>query len=203
MLDVVTQNASAAKCFAWDAFQNPPRRHGAAGRSCFSVLLLRAQSHWSAGPASSISSASSVPLRFKGFTLGSMFFSGGSTWISADCDEGDILRSMSERHQRQQSGIAKAPALLLLLGVAIFLAGAMRFLRTGNFTLAQAGYCLLSVPVALLVLLVFDYTLHHARFVAVMVLIFVALFLVASPAFCVGLGLGLAGMVLQQARGSP
>jgi hypothetical protein len=103
--------------------------------------------------------------------------------------------------QRQQSGVVKTPALLLLLAVAIFLAGAVRYYRHGNFTLAQAGYCLVSIPAALLALLIFDYTLHHAKIAAVMVLIFVALFMVASPAFCVGMGLGLAGMVVVQGRG--
>ena len=76
----------------------------------------------------------------------------------------------------------------------------MRYYRHGNFSLAQAGYCLLAMLASLVVLLVFDYTLHHAKLAAVMVLIFVALFLVASPAFCVGLGLGLAGMVMVQGR---
>jgi cell division protein FtsW (lipid II flippase) len=90
--------------------------------------------------------------------------------------------------------------LLLLMAVAIFATGAMRYYRHGNFSLAQVGYCLVALLASLLVLLVFDYTLHHARIVAVMVLIFVVLFLVASPAFCVGMGLGLAGMVLVQGR---
>jgi hypothetical protein len=90
--------------------------------------------------------------------------------------------------------------MLLLLAVAIFAAGAMRYCRHGNFSLAQAGYCLLAMLASLVVLLVFDYTLHHAKIAAVMVLIFVALFLVASPAFCVGMGLGLAGMVVVQGR---
>jgi hypothetical protein len=102
---------------------------------------------------------------------------------------------------RPQSGVAKAPALLLLLAVAIFLAGAVRYYRHGSFTLAQAGYCLVAIVASLVVLLVFDYTLHHAKIAAVMVLIFVMLFLVASPAFCVGMGLALAGMVVQQSRG--
>ena len=96
--------------------------------------------------------------------------------------------------------MAKAPAILLLLAVAIFLAGAVRYYRHGNFSLAQAGYCLVALLASLAVLLVFDYTLHHAKIAAVMVLIFVALFLVASPAFCVGMGLALAGMVGQQSR---
>jgi glucan phosphoethanolaminetransferase (alkaline phosphatase superfamily) len=102
---------------------------------------------------------------------------------------------------RRQSGVAKAPAILLLLAVAIFLAGALRYYRHGNFTLAQAGYCLVALVASLVVLLVFDYTLHHAKIAAVMVLVFAALFLVASPAFCVGMGLGLAGMVVVQGRG--
>jgi drug/metabolite transporter (DMT)-like permease len=103
--------------------------------------------------------------------------------------------------QRHQSGAVKGPAILLLLGMAIFAAGAVRYYRHENFTLAQAGYCLVAVLASLLVLLIFDYTLHHAKIVAVMVLIFVVLFLVASPAFCVGMGLALAGMVVTQEIG--
>jgi cell division protein FtsW (lipid II flippase) len=102
---------------------------------------------------------------------------------------------------RQQSGVAKGPAILLLLAVAIFAAGAMRYYRHGSFSLAQAAYCLVAIVASLVVLLVFDYTLHHAKIAAVMVLVFVVLFLVASPAFCVGMGLGMAGMVLAQSRG--
>jgi len=108
---------------------------------------------------------------------------------------------MDRGYQRPQRGVAKGPALLLLLSVAIFAAGAVRYYLHGSFSLAQAGYCLVAVVASLVVLLVFDYTLHHAKIVAVMVLIFVALFMVASPAFCVGMGLGLAGMVLAQGRG--
>jgi cell division protein FtsW (lipid II flippase) len=101
---------------------------------------------------------------------------------------------------RQQSGVAKAPAILLLLAVTIFAAGALRYYRHGNFSVAQAGYCLVAVLVSLLVLLIFDYTLHHAKIVAVMVLVFVVLFLVVSPAFCIGMGLALGGMVVVQGR---
>jgi len=101
---------------------------------------------------------------------------------------------------QRQSGVAKAPAILLLLALAIFAAGALRYYRHGSFSLAQAGYCLVAVVASLVVLLVFDYTLHHAKVAAVMVLIFAALFMVASPAFCVGMGLALAGMVVQQSR---
>jgi len=102
--------------------------------------------------------------------------------------------------KRQQRGATKAEVLLLLLALAIFLAGAVRFYRHGSFSLAQAGYCLVAVLASLVVLLVFDYTLHHAKIAAVMVLIFVVLFMVASPAFCVGMGLALAGTVVTQGR---
>jgi hypothetical protein len=111
---------------------------------------------------------------------------------------GDMLRPMNPR---QQNGIAKGPAILLLLAVAIFATGAVRYYRHGNFSLAQAGYCLVATLASLVVLLVFDYTLHHAKIAAVMVLVFVVLFLVASPACCIGMGLGLAGMVIVQGRG--
>ena len=90
---------------------------------------------------------------------------------------------------------------MLLLAVALFAVGAVRYYRHGNFSLAQAVYCGLEILASLVVLLIFDYTLHHAKIAAVMVLIFVVLFLVASPAFCVGMGLGLAGMVVVQRRG--
>jgi len=90
--------------------------------------------------------------------------------------------------------------MLLLLAVIIFAAGVARYYRHGDFSLAQAGYCMVATLASLVVLLVFDYTLHHARIVAVMVLIFVVLFLVASPAFCVGMGSALAGMVVVQGR---
>ena len=89
---------------------------------------------------------------------------------------------------------------MLLLGIAVFAAGIARYYRHGNFSLAQAGYCLVAILASLVVLLVFDYTLHHAKLAAVMVLIFVVLFLVASPAFCVGMGLALAGTVVVQGR---
>ena len=102
---------------------------------------------------------------------------------------------------RQQSGVAKAEVLLLLLALAILLTGVLRFLRLGSFSVAQAGYCLLSTLAATLMLLILDYTVHHAKIAAVMVLAALAVLAVGSPAFCVGLGLGLGGMVLSQRRG--
>jgi hypothetical protein len=101
----------------------------------------------------------------------------------------------------QQSGFAKAEAVLVLLAVTIFLAGTVRYVRLGSFTLVQAGYCLLSIPLALLLLLIFDYTVHHALIAAIIVVIFAGLLRVASRDFGVGLGVGLAGMVVARGRG--
>jgi hypothetical protein len=112
-----------------------------------------------------------------------------------------VVISFAQVNQQQQIGVAKGPAILLLLAVAIFLAGAVRYYRHENFSLVQIGYCLVALMVSLVVLLIFDYTLHHAKIVAIMVLVFIVLFLVASPAFCVGMGIGLAGMVVVQGRG--
>ena len=88
--------------------------------------------------------------------------------------------------------------LLGLLSLSIFLAGVFRFVRLGHFTWTNAGFCALSIPAAMLLLLIADYTLHHARIVFVMVLAVVVIVVVQSASFCVGLGLGLAGMVLMQ-----
>ena len=98
----------------------------------------------------------------------------------------------------QQTGASWPEALLLLLAVAILLTGVLRFLRLGSFSVAQAGYCLLATLAAVLMLLILDYTVHHARLAALMVLAALTVLSVGSPAFCVGLGVALGGMVLGQ-----
>jgi hypothetical protein len=102
---------------------------------------------------------------------------------------------------RQQTGVSKPEALLVSLALAILLTGVLRFIRMGTFSVAQAGYCLLATLAAVLMLLILDYTVHHARLAALMVLAALAVLSVGSPAFCVGLGLALGGMVLGQRRG--
>jgi len=82
------------------------------------------------------------------------------------------------------------------LGVVLVIAGGIRLARLGHFTWMQAGLCLLMVPVCLVILLVTDYTLHHSKVGFVMMLAMLVAVGVASPIFCVGLGLTLAGMVV-------
>ena len=86
--------------------------------------------------------------------------------------------------------------MLAALGVVLVFAGVVRFARMEHFTWTQAGLCLLLIPVSALILLVTDYTLHHARFALLIVLAAMVVFAVASPAFCVGLGLALIAMVV-------
>jgi hypothetical protein len=103
---------------------------------------------------------------------------------------------------RQHGGVSRPEAILVLLALAILLTGVLRFIRLGSFSVAQAGYCLLSTLASVLILFILDYTVHHAKIAAVMVLAALAVLAVGSPAFCVGLGLALGGMVIGQ-RGQP
>ncbi len=92
----------------------------------------------------------------------------------------------------------KGEILLGLLSLAVFLAGAFRFVRMKHFTWTQAGVCLLFIPVAMLALMIADYTFHHARVVFVLALAVLVVAAVQSASFCVGLGMGLAGILLMQ-----
>lgn len=98
----------------------------------------------------------------------------------------------------QQSGIARAEAALGLLALLLVSLAIWRFARTGHFALADAIYCAIAIPAAMIVLLVLDYTLHHAFFVGLLVLAAILLFAFRSPAFCLGLGVGLAAVVWRQ-----
>jgi len=85
-----------------------------------------------------------------------------------------VSSSLVAIKRNRESGLAKPAAILLLLAAGVFLAGALRLARLGHFTLAQAAYCLLAIPAAMLLLLVFDYTFHHARIAALMVIAMLA-----------------------------
>ena len=55
----------------------------------------------------------------------------------------------------------------------------------------DALYCCLAVVPAGLLLLVFDFVLHHAKLVSILVLLMAGLLAVSFPAFDVGLGVAL------------
>jgi hypothetical protein len=70
---------------------------------------------------------------------------------------GDVVES--------QQPYERGPILILVLGPTILTAGIVRFLHLGHFTMTQAGYCFISTPAGLLLLLITDCTSHHARIV--------------------------------------
>lgn len=95
-----------------------------------------------------------------------------------------------------QGGRVKGLFEFTLLGVVVFGAGVLRLILHRHFSLVQAAYCLVSIPAALMLLLIFDYTLHHARIACIIVVVILLLLAFGSPAFCVGLGLAMLGMVI-------
>jgi hypothetical protein len=106
------------------------------------------------------------------------------------------MKSSAAMKSSRQSGAVKGLFEFTLLGVVILGAGLLRFVLQRHFSLVQAAYCLLSIPAAVVLLMIFDYTLHHARMACLMVLVILLLLAVASPAFCLGLGLTMLGMVV-------
>jgi hypothetical protein len=101
---------------------------------------------------------------------------------------------------KSQHGERLVAGLFWLIAAGVFAAGAAHFYKTG-ITAVQAAYCALSLAGAWLLLLVLEYTLHHARIVFLMVLVVLAALAIQSPAFRVGLGLALGGILAMQARG--
>jgi TM2 domain-containing membrane protein YozV len=88
------------------------------------------------------------------------------------------------------------PCLVLAAGGALLFVGAARFYINGGFGISTALYCCLAVIPAALLLLVFDYVLHHARLVAVMPLLLALALIVSSPVFDVAIGFALMGAVV-------
>jgi len=95
-----------------------------------------------------------------------------------------------------QAGAVKGLFEFTLLGIVVLGAGVLRFILHRHFSWTQAAYCLLAIPAALLLLLIFDYTLHHARIACLVVVAMLLFWTFGSPAFCVGLGLTMLGMVV-------
>jgi hypothetical protein len=85
---------------------------------------------------------------------------------------------------------------LLAAGGALLFVGAARFYINGGFGITTALYCCLVVIPAALLLLVFDYVLHHAKLVAIMPLLLALALIVSSPVFNVAIGLALVGAVV-------
>ncbi|HWY22496.1 MAG TPA: hypothetical protein VNX26_14815 [Candidatus Acidoferrum sp.] len=89
--------------------------------------------------------------------------------------------------------IAWGPWIVVAFGFFLFLLGAARFILRHHFGFMDALYCVLVVIPAGLLLLVFDYVLHHAKLVSVIPLFLAGVLVFSSPVFDVALGFTLMG----------
>ena len=87
--------------------------------------------------------------------------------------------------------IAWGQWIVLACGVLLFLVGAARFVLRHHFGFTDAIHCALAVIPAGVLLLVFDYVLHHAKLVSVIPLFLAGLLLFSFPVFDVALGMAL------------
>jgi hypothetical protein len=85
--------------------------------------------------------------------------------------------------------------IAVAVGSLLFLLGVARFVLRHRFGWIDALYCCLAVLPAALLLLVFDYVLHHARLAAIVVLLAAGMFVFTSPVFDVALGLAILGTI--------
>jgi cell division protein FtsX len=84
---------------------------------------------------------------------------------------------------------------VVVIGALLFLLGARRFFLRDHFSYIDALYCCLAIIPAGFALLVFDYVLHHARLVSIMLLFLGGVLIFSSPYVDVALGLALAGAI--------
>jgi hypothetical protein len=89
--------------------------------------------------------------------------------------------------------IAWVPWTIIAFGAALFLLGVARFVVRHRFGFNDALHCCLAVVPAGFSLLVFDYVLHHAKLVAVVLLAMVGALAFSSPVVDVAFGLVLMG----------
>jgi|SRR5580704_1383960 hypothetical protein len=86
--------------------------------------------------------------------------------------------------------------IVVAAGALLFVMGAHRFFLRHSFGIRDAVNCCLTIFAAGLLLLVFDYVLHHARMVAVIPLLAAGVLIFSSPVFDVSLGLTLMGAMV-------
>jgi hypothetical protein len=92
--------------------------------------------------------------------------------------------------------IAWGPWIVVAIGGLLFLFGVGRFVARHRFGFDDAVYCCLAVVPAGLLLLVFDYVLHHARLVSIIPLGLAGMLAFSSPVCDVALGLALMGAIV-------
>lgn len=99
------------------------------------------------------------------------------------------------RSDESTKDIAWGPWITGILGFALFLLGAIRYVHRHRFGFMDAFYCCLALAAAAFGLLVISYVIQHARLVAVIPLFAAGILLFSSPAFDVAFGLALMGVI--------
>lgn len=102
----------------------------------------------------------------------------------------------SHKQSHGDAGIIRGPFELMVLGAAAVVAGVVRLVLVRHLSLAQVFYCLVAIPASILLVMIFDYAMHHARLAALLVLAILLLLAISSASFCVGFGLALLGMIV-------
>ncbi len=92
------------------------------------------------------------------------------------------------------------PWIVFAVGILLFILGAARFVLRRHFGFTDALYCGLAIVPAGILLLVFDYVLHHAKLVVVIPLFLAGMLIFSSPVFDVALGLTLVAVTSRAVR---
>ena len=100
----------------------------------------------------------------------------------------DAAGSISEK-------IAWGYWIILVFGVLLFLAGALRFALKHQFGSVDALYCCIAIVPAGLFLLIFSYVLQHARLASVIPLFLCGILVFSFPVVDVALGLTMMGFI--------
>jgi hypothetical protein len=103
------------------------------------------------------------------------------------------LRNALNSTDSTSRNIAWGPWIVASFGFLLFLLGVARFILRHHFSFTDALYCALAIVPAGVLLLVFDYVLHHAKLVTIIPLLLAGLLLFTFPVFDVALGLTLMG----------
>jgi hypothetical protein len=91
--------------------------------------------------------------------------------------------------------IAWGPWIIVAVGGLLLFLGVGRFVIQHRFGFSDALHCCMALVPAGLLLLIFDYVLHHAKVVAIFLFLAAGAMLFSSPVFDVALGLSLMGAV--------
>ena len=96
---------------------------------------------------------------------------------------------------QRQTGAVRGPFEITLLGLILLVTGIWRLFRLPHLSWTQVGSILLAIVACFFLLLIFDYTLHHARIASLIVLFIMLFWVVMSPSFCLGAGLAILIMI--------